>query len=207
MTRALPWLLLVAACGPKRDPQHLERQLEREVQALNAVVRDLRHQAETCSEAGSPDAIYADLHQVFAGTEVSVEREGMVTVVTLPGHVLFTDPYSMKLRVEADMTLDLLATALRLHPSHRIELQGHTDDAMLPSSLVRRYGSHLDLSFQYAAIVMERLTEKFGVTGKRFTVSARGQWAPVATNDLESGQMKNRRVEVHIRPGLAPSTP
>lgn len=171
-------------------------------------MRDLRHQAATCSEAGPPDAIYNDLHQVFNNTETTVEREGSTTVVTLPVSVLFTDPYSLRFREEANMALDLLATALKLHPDHVIVLEGHTDDRSLPSDWVRRYGSHLDLSFQYAAAVMQRLSVDFDVDQHRFTVSARGQWAPVATNDLPNGQRRNRRVEVHIRPAPAvASTP
>lgn len=197
-------LLLVAGCGARQDPMHLENQLEREVQALNQVVRDLRAQAEGCEALGSPDAIYADLHQVYAGTETTVEREGSVTVVTLPVTVLFTDPYSLRFREEADMVLDLLATALKLHPTQRVQISGHTDDAMLPSDWVRRYGSHLDLSFQYAAAVMQRLSVDFQVPEERFTVSAHGQWAPVASNDLPLGQQRNRRVEVRIGPGPAP---
>lgn len=204
------WLLLWAlatACGARQDPLHLENQLEREVQALHQVVRDLRAQAEGCDAVGAPDAIYADLHQVFAGTETTVEREGAVTVVTLPVSVLFTDPYGLRFREEADMVLDLLATALKLHPSHRVQISGHTDDAMLPSDWVRRYGSHLDLSFQYAAAVMQRLSVDYAVPEGRFTVSAHGQWAPVASNDLPLGQQRNRRVEVRISPGAPPPKP
>ena len=173
------------------------------MQALNQIVRDLRHQASTCDESGPPDAIFGDLHQVFAGTETTVEREGIKTVVTLPVSVLFTDAYSLRFREEANMSLDLLATALTLHPNHTVVIEGHTDDASLPSDWVRRYGSHLDLSFQYAAAVMQRLSVDFSVDEGRFTVSARGQWAPIASNDLPNGQARNRRVEVHIQPGNA----
>lgn len=204
MHRVLVPLLLATACGAARkDPQHLENQLEREVQALNQVVRDLRFQAEHCGAAGAPDAIYAELNQVYAGTETTVEREGAITLVSLPVAVLFTDPYSLRFREEANMTLDLLATALRVHPDHRVLIEGHTDDRSLPSDWVRRYGSHLDLSFQYAAAVMQRLSVDFQISEERFTVSARGQWAPIASNDLPNGQGRNRRVEIRITPGNA----
>lgn len=199
-------LLGLVGCLPKGDPNHLERQLELEVMALQAVNRDLRHQAETCTDAGPPDAIYGDLHQVFAGTEIAVEREGPVTVVTLPVSVLFTDAYGLRLREEATMTLDLLATALNLHPGHRIELEGHSDDRSLPADAARRYGSHLELSFEYAAAVMDQLTTAFSVPEQRFVVSARGSWAPIASNDLATGQARNRRVEVRILPGNAATT-
>jgi len=193
--------LLLTGCATKHSQDHLEKQLEREVVALNQVVRDLRHQVANCGQdRSSPDSIFADLHQAFAGTDITVEREGSVTVVALPIGVLFTDPYSLRFREEANLPLDLMATTLQLHPNHRVELQGHTDNALLPRAWVRRYGSHLELSFLYAAAVMQRLSEDYGVGEDRFTVAARGQWAPIASNDVASGQARNRRVELRIRP-------
>ena len=191
--------LFLLGCSPK-NPSVLTKQLDAEVVALHQVVRDLKGQVATCGQATSPDSIYADLHQVFKGTEISVSRQAAVTVVTLPVSTLFSDPYTLAFRSESDMTLDLLATAIKLHPDQRVVLEGHTDNAMLPRDWVRRYGSHLELSFLYAAAVMQRLNEQFDVDEDRFTVSARGQWAPIASNDVSSGQSANRRVEVHIMP-------
>ncbi len=200
--RRLALILLIAGCGPK-NTSGLTKQLDAEVVALHQVVRDLKGQVATCGQGTSPESIYADLHQVFKGTEITVSRQGAVTVVTLPATTLFSDPYTLAFRDESNMTLDLLATAIKLHPGQRIVLEGHTDNAMLPRDWVRRYGSHLELSFLYAAAVMQRLNEQFDVTEDRFTVSARGQWAPIASNDVSSGQNANRRVEVHIMPNLA----
>ncbi len=193
-------LLWPGGCGLRRDPDHLARQLEREVQALNQIVRDLREQAETCEEPGRTTALYADLHQVFSGTEAEVFQVGITTVVRLPVGLLFTDRYELRLREEATMQLDLLATALRLHPNTTVEVVGHTDDGMLPPD-IERMGGLLGLSWRYAEAVARKLTAEFDVDPARFTVSARGPWAPIASNDVPSGQERNRRVEVRIRPG------
>lgn len=198
MNRVLLLFFLIG-CSPK-NPGTLTKQLDAEVVALHQVVRDLKGQVASCGQATSPDSIYADLHQVFKDTEISVSRQGSVTVVNLPASTLFSNPYNLTFRSESNMTLDLLATAIKLHPEQRVVLEGHTDNAMLPRDWVRRYGSHLELSFLYAAAVMQRLTEEFDVKEQRFTVSARGQWAPIASNDVTSGQHANRRVEVHIMP-------
>lgn len=195
-------LLGSQACATHQYPDGsgLEGQLEREVVALNQKLRVLEGELATCTHGGSPGPIYAALHQVYAGTEVAVERRGGITVVVIPIAVLFADAYSLRFREESTMSLDLLATALEGHPDQRIVIEGHTDDRMLPAGLVRRFGSHLDLSFQYAAAVMQRLTEEFGVSEDRFTVAGRGRWAPIATNDTVAGQAQNQRVEVHIYP-------
>jgi len=192
----LPFLLVGVACGAGKT-YNLEEQLEREVIALNQTVRKLKVEAANCSDAGA-DTIYSDLTQIFKGSEVTVARKAGVTIVTLPVSHLFADAYSLRFREEAQMTLDLLSTALKLHPQHEITVEGHTNDKVLPSDLVRRYGSHLDLSFQYAAAVMQRMSDSYQVDDTRFSVAARGQWAPIASNDVTSGQDRNQRVTVRI---------
>ena len=190
--------LALVGCAARVDPHHLENQLEREVQALSQIARDLRYQAETCEEGGPATGLYADLHQVFSGSEATVERQGPITVVILPLDVLFNDPETMRFREEATMQLDLLATALKLHPSHRIELAGHTDDGMLPAG--GPWSTHFDRAYANAMAVMDLLTGDFGVDPGRFRVTSHGQWSPIASNDVPSGQRQNRRVEVRIRP-------
>jgi len=197
-------LLVLVACGGGRGGgANLENQLEREVIALNQTVKRLKIEATHCAESGD-DTIYSDLKQIFAGSEVEVTNERGATQLVLPISHLFSDPYSLRFREEATMSLDLLATALNLHPNHEVVVEGHTNDKILPSNFVRRYGSHLDLSFQYAAAVMQRLSEDFKVADGRFTVAARGQWAPMASNDVESGQDRNQRVTVRIFRGATP---
>jgi len=191
-------LALAVGCAAPHGRHGLERQLESEVVALHQRVRQLEAELETC-DAGAPAMpLLAELHQLFAGTEIDVEPRGGAVVVILPVRHLFADPYSLRLRAESDMSLDLLATALGRHPEPLVRIEGHTDDAMLPAGLVRRYGSHLDLSFQYAAAVLQELTTRFGLPEERFSVTARGAWAPLATNDTPAGQARNQRVEVHI---------
>ncbi len=201
LNRPILAMLLLTACGG-RGGANLENQLESEVIALNQTVRRLKIEATNCAETGGgEDTIYSDLKQIFAGTEVDVSLDRGATMLNIPVDHLFADAYSLRFRDEATMTLDLLATALNLHPKHDVVVEGHTNDKLLPSNLVRRYGSHLDLSFQYAAAVMERLSKDFRVDEARFTVSARGPWAPIASNDVTSGQARNQRVTVKIYRG------
>jgi flagellar motor protein MotB len=188
--------IFLAACGAGKI-SNLEDQLEAEVIALNQTVKQLKIEAANCSD-GSSDTIYSDLTQIFKGTEIGVTRDRGVTLITIPVSHLFADAYSLRFREEAQMSLDLLATALNLHPRHGIIVEGHTNDRLLPTNLVRRFGSHLDLSFQYAAAVMQQLSEDYDVDENRFTVAARGMWDPVASNDITSGQDRNQRVAVHI---------
>src|SRR5690606_22878234 len=142
VVRGIGWpLVLALGCGPShtyRDGRGLEGQLEREVVALQQRVRALEFELAQSVHGGDPGPIYANLHQLFAGTEISVDRRGGITVVTLPVGHLFADPYNLRFRQECQMSLDLLATALKDYPEQPVVVDGHTDDRMLTSSSARR---------------------------------------------------------------------
>jgi len=173
-------------------------QLDAEVVAMHQVVRDLRTQAAGCESTGAPSGIYSSLYQVFTGTDVQISRTGGVTVLTLPASLLFTNAYNVRLRAEASMALDLLATAIKDHPDQQIQVTGHTDNATVPLGSIA--ANNLDLSYLYAMAVTKELTERFGADPAMFTVAASGQGQPVASNDVALGQAANRRVVVTISP-------
>lgn len=195
--------LALAACPKPEtypDGAGLEGQLDREIAALRQTIRLLEYQVSTCDQAvDRPDRLFTDLHQVFSGTEIAVERRGSATMVTLPGDHLFRHA-STGIRAEASMTLDLLATALNLHQDQTIVVEGHTDDTPLGGSLERRYGDNWGLSYQRARSVMEELVDAYGVDESRFSLVARGEHDPIATNDTAAGKSQNRRVVVYIHP-------
>jgi outer membrane protein OmpA-like peptidoglycan-associated protein len=41
----------------------------------------------------------------------------------------------------------------------------------------------------------------FGVEYGRIETSGRGEWVPIASNVSEWGRARNRRVEIHLKPG------
>ena len=78
-------LLLGVACAPRHTYPgggELEDQLEREVVALQQKSRSLEAALATCGEAES--RLYTNVHQIFAGSEAVVSREGRFTSITLP---------------------------------------------------------------------------------------------------------------------------
>lgn len=197
---ALPLLLMGCPhSGYYKDGAGLEAQLDREIQALRSQVRELEGELESCDVQGEPDRMYADLHQVFAGTEVVVERAGNATKVIIPGDHLFRAG-TTDTRQEANMTLDLLATAVNIHDKHQVVIEGHTDDSMPTGELARYYRSNWEVSFARAKAVMEVLTKSYGVSESRISLVARGEFDPVASNDVSSGKAQNRRIVIYIYP-------
>ena len=206
MSRALLLATALAGCGPKHvypDGGGLVGQLNREVAALRQTVVALEYEAATCRDArAAPDPLYQELHQILGKTEVVVERVGRITQVTFPAaHLFGVDELS--LRSEAAMTLDLMATALQIHPEYRVHIEGHTDDRGVPPELRGRFDNPWLFTAARAWGLAAHLL-RTGVEPSRISVIGRGSTMPVASNDTDAGRRANRRVVIHLVPDGGP---
>lgn len=193
-------LLTLTGCVSMRADQALVNKLDREVIALQQQVRYLEVAAQDCSDSEAPpDELYLELHQVFSYMGIEVLREGRATLLTLPGNELFA-PGSIRIRDEAEKYLDLLATALELHPEHRIEVIGHTDDTPIAGRLAKQFPTNWELSSGRAAAVALHLASEYGLSASRFTVGGRAHYSPLADNSTAEGRAMNRRVVFTITP-------
>ena len=179
--------------------QNLVQQLDREVIALTERNRILQNRLETCDQNSGPSPIYTELVQVFSSTEVKVSRQGARTLVSIPAAVLFSSS-AVQVRQEATMVLDMLATALSIHPDQAVWIIGHTGDLAPTGSLRNRFRSNWELSAFQAAALLHTLTERFGLDPKRFTISGRGAEEPIADNDTPAGRNHNNRIVIVILP-------
>lgn len=191
-------LLLLLGCAHTGETD-LVQQLDREVIALRKKNQVLEEQLQACGQGELQTALYAELVQVFSGTEVSVQREGARAVVVIPGELLFA-PGSTEVRQESAMVSDLLATALNLHPQTQVWIVGHTDDDPLSGTLKRRFGDNWGLAAARAQAFMRLLVDRYGVAEARFSISGRGPAQPIATNDTPEGRALNRRIVVVVGP-------
>ncbi|MBH0202945.1 MAG: OmpA family protein [Nitrospira sp.] len=93
--------------------------------------------------------------------------------------------------------LDQLIGYLRTSGDMRmIRIEGHTDNMEIGPSLKSRYPSNFELSKVRAQGVLRYLIEKGGVEQERINAVGLGDTKPTATNTMEEGRMKNRRVEI-----------
>ncbi len=203
----LPLLVLavVAGCAhrPASSPD-LVYQLDREVIALRERLEHCQAQAAACSTPRDPARIYAELVQVLPANQVALSRDGATTLVSIPHDRLFADGQP-RLRSESRMILDLLATALNLHPEHAVVIEGHSDDAGAPAALRKTCPTPWEYSALLAASVARTLVEYFQVDARRVSVAALGDTRPVSDNDTPEGRTANRRIVVRILP--APPAP
>lgn len=93
--------------------------------------------------------------------------------------------------------LDQLIEYLRTSGDMRmIRIEGHTDNVEIGPSLKSRYPSNWELSKVRANGVLRYLVEKGGVEPERISAVGLGDTKPTATNAVEEGRTKNRRVEI-----------
>ncbi len=77
-----------------------------------------------------------------------------------------------------------------------IRVEGHADNVEICPSLKSRYPSNWELSKARASGVVRYLVEKGGLDSARLNAVGYGDSRPTATNAIEEGRMKNRRVEI-----------
>jgi outer membrane protein OmpA-like peptidoglycan-associated protein/opacity protein-like surface antigen len=90
---------------------------------------------------------------------------------------------------ESKPQLDEIAKLLKANPKLHVLIVGHTDNK-------GQLGYNQTLSSKRAASVVAKLAKDYGIPAGQMTAVGVGPAAPVATNDTEAGQAKNRRVEL-----------
>lgn len=126
--------------------------------------------------------------------KVSIRNGKMI--IELPNNVLFA-PGSATLRDDGLTTLDEVADVLENFDRNFL-VAGHTDNVPISG---KRFASNWALSTARAVEVVAYL-QKQGVQPEKLAAAGYGEFDPVAPNDTEEGQAKNRRIEIVLMPAL-----
>jgi outer membrane protein OmpA-like peptidoglycan-associated protein len=108
---------------------------------------------------------------------------------TVALHEVRFDEGKTTIKVESARTLASIGELLQSDPTLKVEIQVHTDNTGTPAVNLR-------LSRSRAAAVKTYLVEKLGITPERLMTSGFGDTRPVASNAMEEGRARNRRVEL-----------
>jgi|GEM_PF-3368839 len=174
-------------------------QLDREVLACQVRLEEAQEAARSCDQGGSSTALYRELLQAFADTEVQVVRDGPRVVVSIPASLLFPGD-GIEVRREARLVVDLLATALNLHEDTSAWVLAHTDDSPIPRALLRAHGDALGLTQAQAGALVRMLTAEFSVAPGRLVAAGQGTARPRVAAETDGARAQNRRVDVIIGP-------
>ncbi len=93
------------------------------------------------------------------------------------------------IRADSKATLDEIAKFLKANTSIKVVVAGHTDAK-------GAFDYNVDLSRRRAIAVVDALVKDYGIAASRLQAFGVGMASPVASNDNEAGQAKNRRVEL-----------
>jgi len=93
------------------------------------------------------------------------------------------------IKPESAQAIGEIAKLLTADPSLKVFVVGHTDN-------VGGVDSNIKLSQDRAEAVLQALVRDHGIAPARLRASGCGPFAPVASNDIEEGRAKNRRVEL-----------
>jgi OOP family OmpA-OmpF porin len=100
---------------------------------------------------------------------------------------IFFDTGSATIKAESEPALIEIVKLFNDSPALKVYVIGHTDN-------VGSLESNLKLSTDRAASVVKTLTSR-GVAVSRLKSAGVGPYSPVASNDMDEGKAKNRRVE------------
>ncbi|MDE5864904.1 MAG: flagellar motor protein MotB, partial [Lachnospiraceae bacterium] len=112
----------------------------------------------------------------------------------LNGAILF-DAGQADLRGDARIFMQKIAAILEKYRDCIIEIEGHTDNVPIHSSL---YESNRYLSTARANKVYDYIMEQVNLEDRNMKVAGYGESRPVASNDSEEGRARNRRVSIKI---------
>ena len=93
------------------------------------------------------------------------------------------------IKPESDKQLAEMASLLKSNPGLKVFIVGHTDNK-------GTLAYNTDLSQRRAEAVAKALAAKYGIAADRMVAKGVGPLSPLAPNDSEDGQAKNRRVEL-----------
>jgi OOP family OmpA-OmpF porin len=93
------------------------------------------------------------------------------------------------IKPESDKQLAEMASQLKSNAGLKVFIVGHTDNK-------GTLAYNTDLSQRRAEAVAKALAAKFGIAADRMVAKGVGPLSPLAPNDNEDGQAKNRRVEL-----------
>lgn len=132
-------------------------------------------------------------HNIDVPDNIEVEMDGSEITLLVPDDILFDfDEYELKDKSKETLKeiSDLLENSFN-KDDLVVEIEGHTDST-------GDAGYNQDLSEKRANEVKNHFEKEVKDSKVTFTTKGYGAQKPVASNDTESGQAKNRRVEIIV---------
>jgi chemotaxis protein MotB len=179
--------------------------LLKEKEALEARIEALTQKAKKVEQLEKTTQTYKDLQKKLQ-KEI---REGQIQIkemkdrltMTMVDKIIFPSG-SATISPAGKKVLDKVVSILKDVKDKRIQVEGHTDNVKIVSSLKKRFPTNWELSTARASEVVRYLQEKGGIDPKQLSATGYGEHQPVASNKTSEGRHKNRRIEIVLLPLL-----
>lgn len=187
---------MLAAIDELRAAQEALRQrdeqvvfLENELASLEAQLGDESEQRKLQEQI---QARFTQVASVFSDEEAQVLRRGNDVIVRMG---LNFDVGSAVVKSEYFPLLEKIQAAIDVFPGSTVEVQGHTDAFGADES-------NMELSERRAQAVQQYLLANVQVRAVTIEAVGYGETVPLANNETAAGRLRNRRIDLLIRPDL-----
>jgi chemotaxis protein MotB len=180
----------------KQRVADLEGQLADRDKALAGLRGDLSAEMAKLNEAqrGLIRALRPEIEQGNITVDLNNER----LLINLASSMLFGSGED-QLKPGGTDALTRVGAILKDYPEYKVEVDGHTDNQPIRSSLKKRFPTNKELSEARAANGVTALAGG-GVSTETITSAGYADTRPIAPNATDEGRQKNRRVEVRVTP-------
>ncbi len=186
--------------GLKKD-QDLTR---KEKDALQAKVDELSQKAEKAEKleraTQTADELRKKLEKEIQEGQVQITEMKNRLTMTMVDKILFSSG-SADINKDGKKVLDKVISILKDVKDKRIQVEGHTDNVQIVSSLKKRFPTNWELSTARATEVVRYLQDG-GIDPHILSATGYAEYMPVAPNDTDEGRHKNRRIEIVLLPPL-----
>jgi len=179
--------------------------LQKDNQGLRDKISELSSKAEKAEQLEKATQTYQDLQkklekEIQDGQVQLTEMKNRLTM-TMVDKILFPSG-SAEVSKDGKNVLDKVITILKDIKDKRIQVEGHTDNVRIYSSIKTKYPTNWELSVARATQVVRYLQEEGGLDPKLLSATGYAEYQPLAANDSDENKAKNRRIEIVLLPLL-----
>jgi chemotaxis protein MotB len=189
---------MVSGCVSTGTCEKMETGKNQEIAALQDRVSELEKQnasliTNTQETKKQYDALVQGLSKEVEKGQLQVRQYRNMLSVDLAEQIFF-DSGSATLKESGKEVLKKIGGALKGYENKIIRVVGQTDNVPVLKS---PFPSNWELSVARATTVV-RFLQNVGVPPERMIAAGRGEYDPMAPNDMPEGRQKNRRIEIML---------
>ncbi len=166
-------------------------------QKINELNAEKTEQLEKATQTA--DELRKKLEKEIQEGKVQITEMKNRLTMTMVDKIIFPSG-SAEISKEGKQVLDKVVSILKDVKDKRIQIEGHTDNVKIVSSLKKRFPTNWELSTARATEVVRYLQETGGIDPVLLSATGYSQYQPVVPNDTDEGKHKNRRIEIVLLP-------